>query len=677
MRDITLGDTIYPKFTTRAFATGIPTTLAGTPVLSVYEENNLTQITAGVSVSADYDSVTGLNQATIVATSGNGYEAGKSYDLVITTGTVGGVSVVGEVVSSFTVEQVPKVNVSQVSGDATAADNLELMYDGTGYTDDTAPASRAQIGLLAVGSGGIATNAESFTKAGAEPETNTFASTTQLDGTFHIVEDDATSTDAYYEFNVGTDGVPIEVSWSGYAQSNGDSYALYFYNWGGTSWDQVGSLDASNSTTVINDTYRATIAHVGTGANAGLVRFRFLSTDGTAYATDRIICVYTQISQGIANGSTITLGSSTTNENFDGHNWNLALGGQVISGSHFAGPISVTGTGTSANGSPYSIEHAKGINATLTSEGFIADSGILALAFTSSGGVTADEIILRNIYSQVAGTGAPTYDWSAVTKETSVNVRGLHGGGTWTFTADCTASIEVYEGGKHDITTGGGDVELRGHPREIELTTTGTSTTQIVAETGPITIDGTGGTVNIWGYHGAITDTSSGTTVNDFGITTTEVGDILADTNELQTDWTNGGRLDLLLDAIPTTAMRGTDNAATEAKQDIIDTNVDTIITEVGTAGAGLTDLGGMSTGMKAEVLAEVVKVLVTQMTESYAADGTAPTLAQAIMLIQQTIGDFAIAGTTITTKKLDGSTTAATYTLDDGTNPTSRTRTT
>ena len=35
------------------------------------------------------------------------------------------------------------------------------------------------------------------------------------------------------------------------------------------------------------------------------------------------------------------------------------------------------------------------------------------------------------------------------------------------------------------------------------------------------------------------------------------------DTNELQTDWTNGGRLDLLLDAIPTTAMRGTDGANT------------------------------------------------------------------------------------------------------------------
>jgi hypothetical protein len=40
---------------------------------------------------------------------------------------------------------------------------------------------------------------------------------------------------------------------------------------------------------------------------------------------------------------------------------------------------------------------------------------------------------------------------------------------------------------------------------------------------------------------------------------------VVADTNELQTDWADGGRLDLLLDAIPTTPMRGTDSAALAA----------------------------------------------------------------------------------------------------------------
>ena len=105
MRDITLGITLYHDFTTRAFATGIPTVLAGSPVLSVLEENNATPITSGVSVSVDRASVVGLNEATIVATGGNGYEAGKSYSIYISTGTVGGVSVVGEVIGQFTVGQ--------------------------------------------------------------------------------------------------------------------------------------------------------------------------------------------------------------------------------------------------------------------------------------------------------------------------------------------------------------------------------------------------------------------------------------------------------------------------------------------------------------------------------------------------------------------------------------------
>ena len=72
-----------------------------------------------------------------------------------------------------------------------------------------------------------------------------------------------------------------------------------------------------------------------------------------------------------------------------------------------------------------------------------------------------------------------------------------------------------------------------------------------------------------------------------------------------------------------------------------------------------------------------VADILTTQITEAYAADNTAPTMAQALFLIQQSIGDFSISGVTLTVKKLDGSTGAATYTLDDASDPTSRTRAT
>jgi len=105
--------------------------------------------------------------------------------------------------------------------------------------------------------------------------------------------------------------------------------------------------------------------------------------------------------------------------------------------------------------------------------------------------------------------------------------------------------------------------------------------------------------------------------------------------------------------------------------------NQATIISTLGVAGAGLTGLGGMSTGMKAEILAEVVKLLTTQMTESYAADGVAPTLTQALLLVQQILTQFDIAGTTLTPKKLDKTTAIGTFTLTDATNPTGLSRTT
>jgi len=83
---------------------------------------------------------------------------------------------------------------------------------------------------------------------------------------------------------------------------------------------------------------------------------------------------------------------------------------------------------------------------------------------------------------------------------------------------------------------------------------------------------------------------------------------------------------------------------------------------------------GDLTATMKTSV---ATAALTTQMTEAYAADGVAPTLAQALFLIMQCIGESSVSSTTLTVKKLDGSTTAATYTLNDATTPTSRTRTT
>ena len=135
--DFTLGDTLDFKFSTVG-TTGAPTTLAGSPVISAYVGNSTTQITAGVTLTVDFDGVTGLHNVRVVASGANGYAAQTNVDLVITTGTVGGTSVVGYVVGSFSIEN----RSTQLL--ATAA-NLATL---AGYVDTEVAAIKAKTDLI-------------------------------------------------------------------------------------------------------------------------------------------------------------------------------------------------------------------------------------------------------------------------------------------------------------------------------------------------------------------------------------------------------------------------------------------------------------------------------------------------------------------------------------------------
>jgi len=102
--DYALGSTIDFKFTSRDIYSGIPVNLASGAV-AAYPDNSTSEITAGITLSGSpFDSIAGLNNVRVVATSGNGYAAGVNYSLVLTAGTVDGVSVVGEVVGEFSIE---------------------------------------------------------------------------------------------------------------------------------------------------------------------------------------------------------------------------------------------------------------------------------------------------------------------------------------------------------------------------------------------------------------------------------------------------------------------------------------------------------------------------------------------------------------------------------------------
>ena len=197
--DFAAGSTIDFKFTT-ADASGSPITLAGSPVVSIYKDNSVTQSTAGVTLTVDFDAVPGLHHVRITtASDGSFYADDSSFCAVLTAGTVGGTNVAGNVLESFTLAKTAAIrpttagrtldvsaggeagvdwanvgsptttvglsgttvktatdvetdtqdlqartpaalvggkmdsDATAISGDTTAADNLEKEYDGTGY----------------------------------------------------------------------------------------------------------------------------------------------------------------------------------------------------------------------------------------------------------------------------------------------------------------------------------------------------------------------------------------------------------------------------------------------------------------------------------------------------------------------------------------------------------------
>ena len=134
-----LGDFQYQQTIDFAFTTvnasGVPTQLAGTPVLSVYKDNNTTETTTGPTLTVDFDARTGLNHVRI-ATTDSFYAIRADYRVVITTGTVDGNSVVGYVVAHFSIENRPAPGVIEGSAVTGTLSTTEATSDLTGYASD-------------------------------------------------------------------------------------------------------------------------------------------------------------------------------------------------------------------------------------------------------------------------------------------------------------------------------------------------------------------------------------------------------------------------------------------------------------------------------------------------------------------------------------------------------------
>lgn len=427
------------------------------------------------------------------------------------------------------------------------------------------------------------------TKLGTE--TGTFANTLANDGTVHSIASEVSGTnkiDWVYKFTTGAGRNATKVVLRASMGAVGDTVTIQVYNFATNTWDTRTTITGTTET--LYDVPLLS-GHTGTGANAGFVYIRFLFdegdagtlvidecyvqaqnlgqtvgyadgaiwiggananttpyVDGTAdnpvtYAAAKTLSASIGLTKfRVRNGTTVTLDAATANKTFIGSNWTLALGGQDISGSYFEGAV-VTGSGSgTASATFVDCQFGNGGNAVVTVPPLIAlRCGVncvqnYALTAAAAGN---GQYVFTDCYSLVAGSGTPYFDFSPVTGSSGVNFRRWSGGSNITLDSNCTMTMEVVTGGGQTVAVGAAaSVEIRGICRQISLTgITSASTVQIDAVTGPISIAGADGTVNIYGVCGAVTDSRTGTpTLSTFADINADATAIKTKTDNLPTD---------------------------------------------------------------------------------------------------------------------------------------------
>ncbi|MCO4819802.1 MAG: hypothetical protein KC517_09270 [Bacteroidetes bacterium] len=325
---------------------------------------------------------------------------------------------------------------------------------------------------------GAATNKEAGSDVlttGTETS-GTYASTSALDGVYHQISDDTGEIEIYYEMDVGAVGVPVSGKWSGRLQEGApanNSIEIYAYDWVGAGWDQVGSVTGVLAATDSVLAFDLLSKHVGSAGDAGTVRIRFysntLDSGATNLYTDQIFVSFSTVKSAvgyangavwvdtvggtagtvldvngvadlqsltiadantiaagknfsrfyISSGSSIIFVASQQNQQFDGCNWTLALGGQDIAGSRI-NCADVSGIATGASECQFVDCHI-GI---VTLQPCHLDGCSLDNSVTVGG---AGTYILDNCHSGIAGSATPVFDFAGV-GATFVNFRHYSGG---------------------------------------------------------------------------------------------------------------------------------------------------------------------------------------------------------------------------------------------------------
>ena len=192
--DYTLEATVYFPFTTRAFATGIPTALVSGAV-DWYEDVTATPIVTGETLSVSLNSVAGFNMITCLIAAAEGFEAGKSYTAILQAGTVASVSAVGEVVAHFTCAK------------SAAAEDLANATDG--LTALAADIAALPVATDIVTAGAITTLAGAVVNVDLTDTVTTYTGNTlQTGDVITAINDLANGTDGLTALKTAVDAIP-------------------------------------------------------------------------------------------------------------------------------------------------------------------------------------------------------------------------------------------------------------------------------------------------------------------------------------------------------------------------------------------------------------------------------------------------------------------------------------
>jgi hypothetical protein len=208
-------------------------------------------------------------------------------------------------------------NIKAISDDTVASDNLEAMFDGTGYINDNAPSYQAQVSNITVTGSAVNAFQETMTTTTGTVISGTPNNTLARDGAYYEVDSDAGTMQIDADFDIGPNGVPTGITIFGRLKSANDTLQVQVYDWVDLAYKNMRNWTGQAGSTDSQVELAIATTMVGTGVDVGTVRVRLFGT-GLTSATmylDQIYVLHTLVfrSAGYQTGAVwVDTGSANT-----------------------------------------------------------------------------------------------------------------------------------------------------------------------------------------------------------------------------------------------------------------------------------------------------------------------------------------------------------------------------